>query len=60
MVLVPTSLVAAARVGACAGDTCIAAVEAAVCLGNDCVVDVLAGSDIGPCEVNVVPLVPGC
>ena len=51
---------AAAGVGACAGDVCGAAVGAGVCAGNVCGVDILAGADVGPCAVNVIPLVPGC
>lgn len=55
-----TACGAAAGVGACAGDVCGAAVGAGVCAGNVCGVDILAGADVGPCAVNVIPLVPGC
>lgn len=57
---VGTACGAAAGVGACAGDVCGAAVGAGVCAGNVCGVDVLGGADIGPCAVNVIPIVPGC
>jgi hypothetical protein len=49
-----------AGVGACAGDACGAAVGAGVCAGNVCGIDILGGADIGPCGINVIPLVPGC
>jgi hypothetical protein len=55
-----TACGAAAGVGACAGDACGAAVGAGVCAGNVCGIDILAGADVGPCGVNVIPLVPGC
>ncbi len=57
---VGTACGAAAGVGACAGDVCGAAVGAGVCAGNVCGIDVLGGADIGPCGINVIPLVPGC
>lgn len=47
-------------VGACAGDACGAAMGAGVCAGNVCGVDILGGADVGPCGINVIPLVPGC
>ncbi|WP_420548084.1 hypothetical protein [Curvivirga sp.] len=56
---VGTACGAAAGVGACAGDVCGAAVGAGVCAGNVCGIDVLGGADIGPCGINVIPLVPG-
>lgn len=51
---------AAAGVGVCAGDVCGAAVGAGVCAGNVCGIDILGGADVGPCGINVIPLVPGC
>ena len=56
---VATACGAAAGVGACAGDVCGAAVGAGVCAGNVCGIDVLGGADVGPCAINVIPLVPG-
>jgi hypothetical protein len=51
---------AAAGVGACAGDACGVAAGVGVCAGNACGIDFLGGVDIGPCGINVIPLVPGC
>lgn len=56
---VGTACGAAAGVGACAGDVCGAAIGAGVCAGNVCGVDILGGADVGPCGINVIPLVPG-
>ncbi|RVU33968.1 hypothetical protein EOI86_22855 [Hwanghaeella grinnelliae] len=50
---------AAVGVGACAGDVCGAALGAGVCAGNVCGIDILGGADVGPCGINVIPLVPG-
>jgi hypothetical protein len=45
-------------VGACAGNICGGAVGAGVCAGNICGLDILAGADVGPCAINVIPCCP--
>ena len=50
---------AACGAAACAGDFCgAAACPAAACAGAVCGADVAPGPDIGPCAINVIPLIP--
>ncbi|MEM1315794.1 MAG: hypothetical protein AAGI51_14645, partial [Pseudomonadota bacterium] len=49
-----------ARAGpACAGAACGAAAGVGgACAGNACGADIAPGPDLGPCAVNVIPVVP--